>query len=289
MVLVLVIHVARCGVGEPLALEGEGGLLLGGQHVAVGREDAHIDGFAARHGQFVGRQHEVGTQACGVAHAGHLLAVGVERHEADVAGPDDRTGAHLVVQLGGLLLGHFGAHLGRRDLLAVGDVLVDEFLVQRVERVDLTHVALGHRAQQLHLALVLADLGEVPAALFLQAVHERVGAQPFEVEAGGDRVVAHAQVVVVLHQSVQVVLYGVAVGLQQLVVDLLLAVDAVIERRKGHEYDRQEDDDDAVAAHGLARVGTAVVVVLFVLFGHVAPGVLLHSSGFCFRKYSDVC
>ena len=80
----------------------------------------------------------------------------------------------------------------------------------------------------------MLDLGEVPRTLFLEARHQRIGAFAFEIEPGGDRVVRNLQVVVVGHQASQVVLDRIAVGLQQFVVEHLLAVDAEIEHGDRH-------------------------------------------------------
>ena len=107
-------------------------------------------------------RYEIHAQARGILDPRYGFAVGVERRETDVAGADHGADTYLVVQFGSLLLGHFGAQLRRRDLLAVGYVLVDEFFVERIERVDLADVALHDRAQRTHLLFVLFDLGQVP-------------------------------------------------------------------------------------------------------------------------------
>ena len=58
---------SKLALFQPMfALEFEGRHGLGGQHVAVGRGDAHVDGLVARGGQLVGREREVDAQACGV-------------------------------------------------------------------------------------------------------------------------------------------------------------------------------------------------------------------------------
>ena len=184
----------------------------------------------------------------------------------------------LVVQLGGLLFGHLGAQVGRGDLLAEADVLLDELLVERVERVDLADVAPHDRAQRAHLLLVLLDLGQVPRPLFLQTRHQRVGPFAFEGEVGRYRVVRNLQIVVVGHQTAQVVLDRVAVGLQQLVVDHLLAVDAVVEDRQRHEDRREDDDDDAVAADGLVGRRLRVHVVVVFEFRRIVSLSVFHNA-----------
>jgi len=174
-----------------------------------------------------------------------------------------------------------GAQFGRRDLLAVADVFADESLVERIQRVDLTDVALHDRTQRTYLFLVLLDFGEVPRTLLLEARHQRVGAVAFDGQPRRDAVVGDLQVVEVGHQPSQIVLDRVAVALQQPVVDHLLAVDAEIERRKGHQNHRQDDDDDAVAADGFARVGLGSHVVVVLEFRGVVPLLIFfHKSWF---------
>ena len=277
----MVVHFAHGRIAQAFALEVEGRHGFGGQHVAVGRGDAHVDRLFARRRQFVGRQHEVHAQAGGVLDARYRFAVGVERRQRDVAGADHGADTDLVVQFGGLLLGHFGAQFGRRDLLAVADVFADESLVERIQRVDLTDVALHDRTQRTYLFLVLLDFGEVPRTLLLEARHQRVGAVAFDGQPRRDAVVGDLQVVEVGHQPSQIVLDRVAVALQQPVVDHLLAVDAEIERRKGHQNHRQDDDDDAVAADGFARVGLGSHVVVVLEFrGVVSLLIFFHKSWF---------
>ena len=89
-----------------------------------------------------------------------------------------------------------GAQLGRRNLLAEADVLLDELFVERIERVDLLHVTFHNRAQRADLLFILFDLREVPRTLLLEARHQRVGAFAFEGQPGRNRVVRDAQPVV---------------------------------------------------------------------------------------------
>ena len=75
--------------------------------------------------------------------------------------------------------------------------------------------------------------------------------------------------------------FYVAVGLQQLVVDHLLAVYAEIKYRKRHQDHREDDDDDAVAADGFARVGLGSHVVVVLEFrGVVSLLIFFHKSWF---------
>jgi len=138
------------------------------------------------------------------------------------------------------------------------------FLLSVLSEVDLLHVTFHNRAQRADLLFILFDLREVPRTLLLEARHQRVGAFAFEGQPGRNRVVRDAQPVVVGHQPPQVVLDRVAVGLQQLVVEHLLAVDAEVEHRKRSQDHREDDDDDAVAEDGFARIGLrGGVVVVF--------------------------
>ena len=105
--------------------------------------------------------------------------------------------------------------------LSAASGFADESLFERIQRVDLTDVALHDRTQRTYLFLVLLDFGEVPRTLLLEARHQRVGAVAFDGQPRRDAVVGDLQVV--------------EVGHQQLVVDHLLAVYAETKYRKRHQ------------------------------------------------------
>ena len=228
-VLVLVIDRTHGRIRHPLALELERRRGVGGEQITVGRRDAHVDGLLAGAGQVVGGQDEIDAQTRRVLDTRNGLATVVERREPDVAGPDDRPGAHLVVELGGLLLGHVGAEVGGRNLLAERNILLDKLLVERIERIYLLDITAHDGPQGPDLLLVLLDFGQAPRTLLLEPPHQRIGALALETETGGNGVVRNPEVVEIGHQTPEIVLNRIALDLQQLVVEHLLTVDAEVE------------------------------------------------------------
>ena len=82
--------------------------------------------------------------------------------------------------------------------------------------------------------------------------------------------------------------FYVAVGLQQLVVDHLLAVYAEIKYRKRHQDHREDDDDDAVAADGFFRDGLRGHVIVVLEFRGVVPLLIFfHKNSFSVSNLPD--
>ena len=82
--------------------------------------------------------------------------------------------------------------------------------------------------------------------------------------------------------------FYVAVGLQQLVVDHLLAVYAEIKYRKRHQDHREVDDDDAVAADGFFRDGLRRHVIVVLEFRGVVPLLIFfHKNSFSVSNLPD--